>query len=408
MPEARVLLMSFCVAAALLPASAQNPKGVDIDIVGRILKPRRVDATPDAMRRLTAPAGFEIHRFATGLGKPRMIAVAEDGAVYVTRREPGDCLLLRDTDGDGKADQQTVVAKKEGLHGIALHGNRAYFATVKEVFVADRRPDGSFAELRQIAVDLPDGGQHANRTIGVGPDGMLYVSVGSSCNACTETNKESATLLRMKPDGSGREVFASGLRNTIGFGWHPETRALWGLDHGIDWLGDNQQGEELNLLEQGAKYGWPYVYGKGGFNLQDDPPGGVTHAAWAKQSREPALLYTAHSAPMQMVFYTGSQFPAEYRNDAFAAMRGSWNRKPPSGYEVVRIRFSAGKPVGIEPFVKGFLMQQGKEWSILGRPVGLAVAQDGSLLIGDDTNGVIYRVSKTGAGEDQSASRTRR
>jgi glucose/arabinose dehydrogenase len=231
---------------------------------------------------------------------------------------------------------------------------------------------------------------------------MLYITVGSTCNACAETNDENATVLRANLDGTARTIFASGLRNTIGIDWHPETRQLWGFDHGIDWLGDEIQGEELNQLTEDARYGWPYVYGKSKFNPADEPPGGITHAEWAKKSREPELLYTAHAAPMQLVFYTGSQFPSEYRNNAFVTMRGSWNRKPPSGYEVVQVKFQNGKPVSIEPFLTGFLRKQGSAWTHFGRPVGLVMLRDGSLLVGDDTNGVIYRIAYQG----QTRSRT--
>jgi glucose/arabinose dehydrogenase len=380
------------LAAVAVVIAQQKQRAVDVQVVGHITKPQQLDASDARIGALQLPPGFRIQKFAEGLGKPRILAVAPDGAVYVTRRGSGDLLLLRDENGDGVADGERVVAQKPDLHGVAIKNDRVYLATIKEVFVADRVSDGSLGALKRIMGDLPDGGQHPNRTLGFGPDGMLYVSVGSTCNACTETSPESATLLRAALDGSTRKVFASGLRNTIGFAWHPQTNELWAMDHGIDWLGDNEQGEELIRLTDGAKYGWPYIYGKSKHNPADEPPGEATHEQWAKESQEPVLLYTAHAAPMQMVFYTGEQFPPEYRNDAFVTMRGSWNRKPPSGYEVVRVRFENGKPTSFEPFLRGFLNSQGQ----FGRPVGLAVARDGSLLIGDDTNGVIYRVTYGG------------
>ena len=200
--------------------------------------------------------------------------------------------------------------------------SKVYLATVNDVYVADVKPDGTFGELQRIINDLPDGGQHPNRTLGIGPDGMLYISAGSTCNACAETSPESATILRASKDGKSRTIFAKGLRNTIGFDWQPGSGALYGMDHGIDWLGDQEQVEELNKIDQGKQYGWPYIYGKSQFNPQDDPPNGITLEQWAKQSTEPQLGYTAHSAPMQMAFYDGNAFPSEYSGDAFIAMRG--------------------------------------------------------------------------------------
>ena len=155
--------------------------------------------------------------------------------------------------------------------------------------------------------------------------------MGSTCNACDETSPENATLLRISPDGKSRRIFASGLRNTIGFGWHPDTGELFGMDHGIDWLGDDDQPEELNHLQRDKQYGWPYVYANGKLNPQDEPPGDMTSEEWARLSTNPVLTYTAHAAPMQMVFYRRDRFPAEYRGDAFVAMHGSWNRGTPSG-----------------------------------------------------------------------------
>lgn len=219
----------FSGVAALAAAAAiavQAPEGVNVQIVGHILTPSIIEPSDDRVKNLNLPSGFRVQKFATDLGNPRMLAVSEDGLVYVTRPKQGDCLLLADTDGDGRADRQTVVAKRDKLHGITIHENQVYLATVKEVVAADRKPDGTFGELKQIGDDLPDGGQHPNRTLGVGPDGKLYISVGSTCNSCAETNEEHATMLRATLDGGNREIFAKGLRNTVGFAWHPETGQL--------------------------------------------------------------------------------------------------------------------------------------------------------------------------------------
>ena len=375
-------------------AQLEDPRAADVKIVGHVLEPRQV-AVNDGLHRVGLHWGFEINVFAKDLINPRMLAVAADGTVYVTRRSVGDLVMLRDTNGDGVADLQQSIAHRPGMHGIALDGNSMYLATVNSVYKTTIQPDGTVAPLQTLVDDLPDGGQHPNRTVAVGPDGLLYVSVGSTCNACDETNPESATLLQMKPDGSSRSIFASGLRNTIGFAFEPSTGELYGMDHGIDWLGDNEQYEELNHLVKGKQYGWPYIYDNSQFNPQDDPPGEISHAEWAARSVEPLGYYTPHAAPMQMVFYTGEQFPADFKGDAFVAMRGSWNRYPPSGYEIARIRFDGGKPAGFEAFAQGFLQRKDGKWVHQGRLAGLAQAKDGALLVSDDTNGVIYRIAYT-------------
>lgn len=388
-------LASASAFAQQAPVSEQldDPKFSDVQVVGHVLEPSQ---RPTDIGALQVPPGFEINVFARDLINPRMLAVHNNGTVYVTRRKLGDVVMLKDTDGDGQADQQQVVANRPNMHGIALDGDTLYLVTIKELYRAQIKPDGTLEPLERLASDLPDAGQHPNRTLVVGPDKQLYLSVGSTCNACAEDNPENATLLRVKPDGSSRSIYASGLRNTIGFGFEPDSGALYGFDHGIDWLGDNTQHEELNLIERGRNYGWPYVYGDGELNPADEPPGNITARQWAERSAKPVGLYTPHAAPMQMTFYTGDAFPEAYRGDAFVTMRGSWNRKPPSGYEITRIRFDNGRPVAFEPFVTGFLAQEGDGWTQSARLAGIAQAGDGSLLFTDDSNGMIYRISHNG------------
>jgi Raf kinase inhibitor-like YbhB/YbcL family protein len=392
------LIMSGAQATTIPPVSSQlkDPRAADVTVVGHILEPKQKELKKH-LAKIALPEGFEVSIFAKDLINPRMIAVAPNGAVYVTRREVGDVIKLVDTNQDGVADEQEVVANRPGMHGIAIDGDNVYLATVNDLYKTTIQADGSFAPLEHFVDDLPDGGQHPNRTLAIGPDGKLYVSVGSTCNACDETNPESATMLQMNTDGTARKIFASGLRNTIGFAFEPDTGELYGMDHGIDWLGDNEQYEELNHLVQGKQYGWPYIYDNGKFNPQDEPPGNISLKEWASRSINPIGFYTPHAAPMQMTFYTGTQFPEEFRGDAFIAMRGSWNRKPPAGYEVARIRFEGGKPKKIETFVQGFLSEKGNKWIHYGRLAGLAQTTDGALLLADDANGIIYRIAYTGS-----------
>jgi Raf kinase inhibitor-like YbhB/YbcL family protein len=396
---------TFTAASLLLafPALAQDPQKPDsVAITAHIHQAGKIEPTAARISRLKLANGFKIEKFAEGLGNPRMLAVSDAGAVYVTRRSLGDVVMLKDTNSDGQADEQKVVASRPFAHGITIVNNVLYLVTIKDVYRADIREDGTLGELERIVNDLPDAGQHPNRTIAYGPDGMLYLSVGSTCNACQEPNPENATLLQMAPDGRMRRIYASGLRNTIGFDWHPETGELWGMDHGMDWLGDKQQPEELNLIKEGLQYGWPYIVGDGMANVSDTPPGKLTHDDWRRMSEPMVMGYTAHAAPMQMAFYRGNQFPSEYHGDAFVAMRGSWNAKPAVGFEIVRIDFDKGKPAGFKPFVTGFLEGAATDKPTqFGRPAGLAYMKDGSMLFSDDSGGVIYRVSYQGTATAQ-------
>ena len=392
----RLLAAASAVALCCAPSAFAQAHPEDNDrlaIPTAIFEPTARAPLPGDTSALKVPDGFEVRRFAERLGNVRMLAVAPNGDIYATRRAEGDVILLRDADGDGKADgDPVVVARRAGAHGLAVHGDKLYLATVKEVFVGDIMTDGTLSPLTLIIGDLPDSGQHPNRTLSVGPDEMLYISVGSTCDACAESNPENATILRASLDGKSRTIFASGLRNTIGFGWHPRTGELWGMDHGIDNLGDDLQQEELNNIQAGKRFGWPYVYGvEEGVNPQDEPPANITAATWAEMSEAAVLGYTAHAAPMQMAFYAGGPFPNAYNGDAFVALRGSWARSTPSGYEVVRVDFENGRARSIEPFLTGFIADGGRART--GRPTGLAIAGDGSLLFGDDENGILYRIS---------------
>jgi glucose/arabinose dehydrogenase len=393
----RNLSLSLAVACCLVSPVFAQDAGTPVEIVGHVVLPKAVEPSDELVAKLKVPEGFTIRKYATGLMNARMLAVdPSSGTVYVTRREQGDCLMLKDTDGDNVIDQMTPVAQRPKMHGIAIADGKMYLTTVNDVYVANIKSDGTLDGLQRIIDDLPDGGQHQNRTLAVGPDNMLYISCGSTCNTCEESSPESATMLRASLDGKSRTIYASGLRNTIGFGWHPTTKELWGMDHGIDWLGDNEQEEELNQIVEGKRYGWPFVFANGKMQPDREPSDGTTKEEWKRLSTEPVLLYTPHAAPMQMAFYTGSMFGTEYKNDAFIAMRGSWNRNPPSGYEILRIHFDdKGKPEKIEPFITGWMMKnEDGTFSQMGRLAGCAVAKDGALLVSDDKNGVIYRISR--------------
>ena len=407
---AGLILMAFAAAA-----SAQLPPGDGpVQVTAHVVEPTPVPFEDQLLDHLRVPAGFRISVFAKDLKNVRWLAVAPNGDVYASRREQGDVLLLRDTDGDGRADEQKIVLQNAKFaHGLALRDGKLYLVTDKKLLVADVQADGTLSPARTLLDDLPDAGQHPNRTLAFGPDGWLYVSVGSTCNNCREPNPESATLLRMRPDGSAREVYAAGLRNTIGFGWHPANGQLFGFDHGSDYQGDDEPPEELNAIHANQHYGWPYCWGpRKVTTTQFNEPPQTTKADFCPTTTAPALQYTAHAAPIGMVFYTGEQFPREFRGDAFVAFRGSWNRSQPSGFSVVRVRFDAsGQPQATEDFATGWLMPQlppalnqpgaapapaeqakAQRPAQFGRLAGLAQAGDGSLLLAEDQNGVIYRI----------------
>lgn len=334
---------------------------------------------------LQLPPGFHAEVYAQGVPGVRFMALSPHGDLTVSRPSRGQILVFPDRNHDGRADRMSVFASDlDRPHGVAWRAGALYVAETAAVKrLTDVNGDLVADRTERVTGDLPEGGMHWTRTLGFGPDGGMYVSAGSDCNACVEQDPRRATLMRFKPDGTGREIYARGLRNAVGFAWHPATGELWATDNGRDWMGNTQPPEELNRIRQGGDYGWPACYG----DRVPDPEHGST--ARCAGTIPPAVSFPAHWAPLGITFYTGKQFPAEYRNDAFIAFHGSWNRFPPAGYRVVRVRFRNGQPVGYEDFVTGF--QRGlKAW---GRPVDVLTAPDGALFVTDDAGGRIYRIT---------------
>jgi glucose/arabinose dehydrogenase len=368
-------------------AGALGPSNPDTDV----FRPEERDVTMDLIDGLTVPTGFELNVYAAGLKDARMLET-HGGHVYVTQPLEGNVLLLADSDEDGVADAPVVAASDLPLvHGIVFREDQVYLATDTTVLRGVVGEDGIFADLTPIIEDLPDGGQHPRRTLGIGPDDLLYISVGSSCDACAETNPEHATILRSELDGSNRTIFARGLRNTIGFDWDPATDTLWGMDHGSDWRGDDLPPEELNVIVEGNDYGWPYCYAAQQPDPVIQPPPDVTLEEYCADTVGPSLMTGAHNAPIAFRFYDGNEFPEAYRGNAFVALHGSWNRFPPTGYAVARVIYEDGEPQSFEPFLDGFLIEDGA--ATFGRPAGLTLAPDGALLVSDDLNGMIYRIT---------------
>jgi glucose/arabinose dehydrogenase len=389
-----VLAIAACSPAQPGPPSQLVQPG---DAAVHVAQPSIEPFNESQLSRLKVPEGFQVKVFAKGLGNPRMMAIADDGTLYVTRRETGDVIALVDADGNGQADAapRVVATGLVGLNGITIRDSKVYLALSTEVRTADLQEDGSLATPKPLMGGLPDPGQHPSWSVAFGPDEKLYLSVGSPCNDCVPLNEAYATILRADADGQNRVIFARGLRNTIGFDWHPTTNELWGMDHGVDWRGDAQPPEELNRIAQGRHYGWPFCYGakEADGMSPHQPPDGRTREAFCADTEPAALTYAAHAAPMAMRFYRSDQFPLDYKSDAFVTFHGSWNREKPSGYNVARLRFENGKPSKFEDFVTGFLSADGK--SVFGRPCGLVQTDSGELLFTDDANGVIYQVAYT-------------
>jgi glucose/arabinose dehydrogenase len=336
------------------------------------------------------PPGFAIELFAKDLGYARFLALDPRGTLLVSVPRAGRVLALPDDDGNGRAD--ALVPVVEGLdlpHGLAFLDGQLYVAETGRVLrfdydAAARRVRG---EPVVVVPDLPPRGGHWTRTIAVGPDRRLYVSVGSSCNNCEERDRRRAAIYRYEPDGRGGAPFATGLRNAVGLAFRPGTGELWATVNGRDWLGEDRPAEYVTRVEEGGFYGWPYCHWTAGGLVQDPDLGGGEHC---RAVRRPQLLYQAHAAPLGLAFYTGAQFPPEYRGDAFVALHGSWNRSVPVGYKVIRVRLG-GTPVA-EDFATGWLAGS-RSW---GRPVDLAVAPDGALFLSDDGLGAVYRITYRG------------
>jgi glucose/arabinose dehydrogenase len=337
---------------------------------------------------IALPPGFHIGTFASGLGSPRFMTLDPSGTILLSIPRQGRVVALPDRDRDGQADAVvTVVEDLDRPHGLAFKDGHLYVAETGRVLRF--RYDGQAHRASQAEVvvpNLPAGGNHWTRTIAFDREGRLYVSIGSSCNACRERDPRRAAIVRYNADGTGERLFATGLRNAVGLAVHPAAGALWATVNERDWRGDDVPPDLITEVKDGAFYGWPRCMTVGGKAVPDDGVGG--EAACADVTL-PTVEIQAHSAPIGLAFYTGRQFPPEYRGDLFVAYRGSWNRSVPTGYKVVRVRFKDGKPAGVEDFATGWLHDQ----RVLGRPVDLIVGRDGALYLSDQGAARLYRIT---------------
>lgn len=351
-------------------------------------------AQPDLpLDQITLPPGFAIDVYATGVPNARSMALGDQGTLFVGSRRAQQVYAITDTDGDMHAD--TVRSLDFDFYvpnGLAFVDGALYVAEISRILRFDDIENRLDEPLDAVVIrdDLPSDEHHGWKYLRLGPDGYLYVPQGVPCNVCEVDPQVYGTINRMALDGSTWEVYATGVRNSVGFDFDPATGDLWFTDNGRDWISDDLPPDELNHAPQpGLHFGFPYCHG--GFLIDVD----FGSEGDCENYTAPAQNLGPHVAALGMRFYTGDHFPAPYHGQIFIAEHGSWNRTVPIGYRVTLVRLEDGQPVSYEPFAEGWLAEDGSVW---GRPVDVLEMPDGSLLVSDDMGGVIYRIDYVGEG----------
>jgi glucose/arabinose dehydrogenase len=349
--------------------------------------PARGDDLP--LEKIKLPPGFVIELVAR-VPNAREMALAARGTLFVGSMQAGKvyAVTLKPT---GPATVTTIAAGINRPIGVAFRDGALYVSAVSRILRFDNIENRLDKPPEPVVVSdkFPGDATHGWKFIAFGPDGKLYIPVGAPCNICEPDPDRYAIITRMNPDGSGFEVYARGLRNSVGFDWDPRTRELWFTNNGRDWLGDDLPPDTLNHApKQGLNFGFPYCHA----GIIADPEFGKKHAC--NEFAAPAQNLGPHVASLGMRFYTGTQFPTAYRNQIFIAEHGSWNRSKKIGYRVTMVRVENNRAVGYEPFATGWLQGE-TAW---GRPADVLVMPDGSLHISDDLAGALYRISYTGKG----------
>lgn len=376
------LILSFACKEGV-EAGDKDPEAVD-----------NPEASSLPLDRLNLPDGFRIDIYAEGIENARSMALGDDGTLFVGTRRADKLYAIQDLDGDYRADKTILLDSTLKVpNGVAFRNGALYVAEVNRLLrypdIEDNLESPPAPEV--VYDDYPTEFHHGWKYIAFGPDEKLYVPVGAPCNICdsAQVDPRYASITRMDPDGSNREIVAHGVRNTVGFTWHPETGDLWFTDNGRDMMGDDVPPCELNRVsEPGQHFGYPYCHG----STVMDPEYGDKHPC--SDFVPPVQNLGAHVAPLGVKFNTGGMFPGQYRNQVFIAEHGSWNRSSKVGYRVTLVTLQGNEAVSYEPFIDGWLDEATQE--AFGRPVDLLFLKDGSLLISDDVGNAIYRVTYGG------------
>lgn len=349
--------------------------------------PAATDEQPLKLSQIELPEGFAIDVWADELPNARSMVLGDQGTVFVGTRKADSVYALVDTSGDGRADARYVIdSGLDSPNGVAFRDGSLFVAEISRIL----RYDDIESRLENppdpvvVTERFPSDAHHGWKYIAFGPDGKLYVPVGAPCNVCLEDDDIYASITRMNPDGSELEIYAEGIRNTVGFDWHPRSGELWFTDNGRDRMGDDVPPDELNRApEKGMHFGFPFCHG----DDLADPEFGKQRSC--SEFEPPVQNLGPHVAALGMLFYTGEMFPDEFRDNILIAEHGSWNRSVPIGYRVTMVELQGDESVSYEPFAAGWL--QGEEaW---GRPVDLLQLEDGSVLVSDDFAGAIYRIT---------------
>ena len=381
------MIIAFCF---LLLFSSCNPN----PSVGSQVKTQTTDSTGirssvEHLSKINLPPGFKIEMYSGDVPNARAMALSPSGILFVGTMSKGEVYALKDKDGDGKAETKwTIASKLNKPVGVALSNGDLYVSEVSRILKFPDIEHHLDQPIQEVFVDnFPDKEHHGWKFIAFGPDGNLYVPVGAPCNICESDDEIFATITRINMSTKQRDIVQRGIRNTVGFAWHPTTKELWFTENGGDWLGEDMPACELNYApHDGMNFGFPYCH-QGDY---PDPKLGKEYSC--DEFVPPAAKLGAHVAPLGLDFNTGKMFPAEYTNQVFIAEHGSWNRTSPSGYRVTTAKIVDNKVESVSVFAEGWL-EGGAAW---GRPVDIEFLPDGSMLVSDDAAGAIYRITYTG------------